>query len=566
MYKKICEYCHKEFDARVKSQRFCSNDHYTKCCICGKTIKLNSQQLRNSKTLSDFVCSKECRIQKSVNQKYIINNGNYRSEESKNKIKQTNLERYGGTGFASKQIKEKYKKTCIERYGTLKHSLNLQKRFKTNLERYNSISPLGNKDIQNNIKENNKKKYNCEYPFQNEEIHKKAILNCINTWQNNKDEILSKIKNTNLEKYGKEFAIQNNNIKNKIKQTKLERYGDPNYTNWKKANETKKKRYGTHTYNNLDKIKQTNLDRYGISYTCQLPQVIEKNKHMISNINRHFKKLLDDYNIKSNYEFKLNNMSYDLKIENTNILIELNPSYTHQSTGFRYFGKSQKDPLNKNYHIEKTKNALNNGYRCIHVFDWDNWNKIINLLKPKEKIYARNCNIKQVSDIDINKFLNEYHLQGTCRGQSIKLGLYYNNELIQVMSFGKPRYNKNYQYELLRLCTSPNYIVIGGSEKLFNYFIKNYKANSIISYCDNAKFKGDVYINLHFKLKSFGQPALHWSKGKEQITNNLLNQRGYDQLFNTNYGKGTSNYDLMIQNNWKGIYDCGQSVYIWNKE
>lgn len=50
---------------------------------------------------------------------------------------------------------------------------------------------------------------------------------------------------------------------------------------------------------------------------------------------------------------------------------------------------------------------------------------------------------------------------------------------------------------------------------------------------------------------------------KKVISNTLLNQRGYDQLFGTNYGKGTSNHDLMMQHHWRPVYDCGQGVYEW---
>jgi len=328
MYIKICEYCHKEFEARNKNQRFCNREHYANCCICDKEIKLNKQQLRNNKTLTNFVCSNKCNSQKSVNQKYIINNGKYISDKSKEKRNQTMIERYGGNGFASKELKTKYEKTSIERYGTLKNSLNLEKRYQTNLKKYGSISPFGNKNIQEKIKQTNLKKYGNINPFSNKDIQEKAHSTMIERYGNinpaSNDKIKEKIKQTNLKKYGKEYGLQAERIKNKSKQTKLERYGDPNYTNWQKANKTKEEKYGTHTWNNKEQIIKTNIERYGISYTCQLPQVIENNKHMISNINKHFKKKLDTYNIKSKYEFRIQNMSYDLKIEDTNILIELN--------------------------------------------------------------------------------------------------------------------------------------------------------------------------------------------------------------------------------------------------
>ena len=74
---------------------------------------------------------------------------------------------------------------------------------------------------------------------------------------------------------------------------------------------------------------------------------------------------------------------------------------------------------------------------------------------------------------------------------------------------------------------------------------------------------GDVYLALGFNLADPGSPSKHWSHGKKHITDNLLRQRGYDQLFGTSYGKGTSNEQLMLDNHWLPIYDCGQARFEW---
>ena len=129
------------------------------------------------------------------------------------------------------------------------------------------------------------------------------------------------------------------------------------------------------------------------------------------------------------------------------------------------------------------------------------------------------------------------------------------------MTFGTPRYNKKYDYELLRLCTNTDYRVLGGASKLFKHFIKEHPSKSIISYCDLAKFNGDVYTNIGMTVKDITQPSIIWSKDSEYIRDSLLRQRGFDQLFKTNYGKGQSNNKLMIQNGWLPVYDCGQAVY-----
>ena len=135
------------------------------------------------------------------------------------------------------------------------------------------------------------------------------------------------------------------------------------------------------------------------------------------------------------------------------------------------------------------------------------------------------------------------------------------------MTFGKPRYNKSFEYELLRLCTNSKYKVVGGANKLFKFFIEKYNPINIISYCDYSKFTGEVYERLGFKKKNNITSSCHWYNIKENkhITNNLLLQKGYDKLFGTNYGKNTSNAELMLKNKWVQIYDSGQITFTYQK-
>ena len=102
-------------------------------------------------------------------------------------------------------------------------------------------------------------------------------------------------------------------------------------------------------------------------------------------------------------------------------------------------------------------------------------------------------------------FLNNNHIQGNDKSQ-IYLGLYYNEELISVMTFGSPRIamgnkNKNYNknsYELIRFCNKLNTNVVGGASKLLKYFIKNYKPEHIFSFADLrwSNPNQNLYINI----------------------------------------------------------------------
>ena len=191
------------------------------------------------------------------------------------------------------------------------------------------------------------------------------------------------------------------------------------------------------------------------------------------------------------------------------------------------------------------------------------------MVKYHQIIYARNLEVRCVNLHDAVEFEILNHLQGSCKNQKFRLGLYdSSSKLIQLMTFGKPRYSSKYSVELLRLCTDSDYAVIGGANKLFHHFIKNYVYNadlkSIVSYCDLSKFSGNVYEKMGMRLDHVSPPAKVWSKKSDMVRDTLLRQRGYDQLFGTEYGKGTNNEELMIQNNWVPVYDCGQNVYVWN--
>lgn len=381
------------------------------------------------------------------------------------------------------------------------------------------------------------------------------------------------------EKYGVDNVFQLDSIKAKSRETKCIKYGNPNFVNPQKTKLTKLDRYKNADYVNIEKrkntliakygvshqmrscevqtkLKQTMQDRYGVDYYCITD---ECRQHLVhkkdSKPNQKFSKLLDISDIKYEREFKCSNYFYDFRIED--ILIEINPTATHNST----WGLYDKQPLDKKYHSNKTKVAVENNFRCINVWDWDDTNKIINLLIPQEKIYARKCTVQSVDKGTAESFIDKYHLQGNAKA-SIYIGLFNNDELVSIMTFGKPRYNKKYEYELVRYCSSKQ--VIGGAEKIFSYFIKQYAPQSIVSYCDLSKFTGKTYLKLGFNLKNISI-SKHWynPKTKVHITDNLLRQRGFDQLFKTNYGKGTSNEDLMLENGFVEIYDAGQATYIF---
>lgn len=185
-------------------------------------------------------------------------------------------------------------------------------------------------------------------------------------------------------------------------------------------------------------------------------------------------------------------------------------------------------------------------------------------------IGARKTIVREIDENLCDEFLNKHHLQKTCKGQKWRYGLFYNDTLIAVMTFGYPRYDKYAQYELLRLCFDGDYKVIGGSEKLFKYFIdttqpKN-QHNSIVSYCDDERFKGDVYKRLGFRCyyKPTKKQIVKYVKNGRYITAQELRLHGADQLIGTKFGKGTDNDTIMLNEGWEPIYELGSSRWYYS--
>ena len=518
---KKCKICGKEFEAINNNSRYCEECKKPKVKVCR-------------------VCGKE----------FIDRTANKSKQYCKScTTKQTNLERYGVDNvFKSEEVKQSIKDTLKNNYG-VDHPMHSDK-IKTKLNN-TSIS-----------------KYGVPWSFQSDSVKTKSLETIKQRYGVNSSQkipgVENKKKRTILSHYGSWNNYKGTMVKN-VKQTKLNRYGNPNYNNREKCKETMIQRYGPNYASDLSTLKGkttpshikvkriiTCYKKYGVPYPCMTKQCRLSGK-AVSKLNLDFGNKLKVLGCNLSYEFALENKNYDIFVK-PNILIEIDPSYTHNLTNGRY---------DRNYHLLKTQIANRNGYRCIHIFDWEDKTKILNLFNTKDKIYARKCKIKEINKQSCDEFLNKYHLQNTCKGQQVRLGLFYNDELVQVMTFGKPRYNKNYQYELLRLCSHKKYKVVGGSNKLFKYFIKTYNPQSMISYCDISKFNGEVYSKLGFKLLYTTKPNKHWSKYKHHITNNLLQQKGYDQLFKTNYGKGTNNEQLMLDSGWLPIYDCGQNVYAY---
>ena len=189
---------------------------------------------------------------------------------------------------------------------------------------------------------------------------------------------------------------------------------------------------------------------------------------------------------------------------------------------------------------------------------------ISNKLKLNTKIYARKCQIKELKYNQVKDFLIENHLQGACTSK-INLGLFYNDELVEVMTFSKPRFNRNYDYELLRLCSKRYISIIGGASKLFKYFITNHSGCSVISYANRRFSNGNIYRQLGFKELKASNPNYFYCKGDIILTRYQCQKHKLKDLYNkgilNEYDSELTEFEIMERNLYFRLYDCGNLVF-----
>lgn len=259
------------------------------------------------------------------------------------------------------------------------------------------------------------------------------------------------------------------------------------------------------------------------------------------------------------------NNELDIFLPKYNLAIEFNGLYWHSEA-------SGKD---KNYHLNKTKASNTEGIHLIHIFNhqWESKRLIIeDIIKKRlnivdKKIYARHCDLKLISYKQAETFLNENHLQGSVKS-SVNIGLYNNDTLVSVMTFGKPRNKSKGEYELYRFCNKLGYSIIGGASKILKFFEREYNSPSIISYCDLSIFTGELYHSLGFKLSHISQPNyFYFLQGREHEVfsrNKFMKHKLKDLL--ENYDDKLSEYQNMLNNKYLRYYDCGNMVFIKNEK
>ena len=629
--KQICQWCGLEFDAKNSQQKICNREHYATCKICGKTFPVSRSSIINKSVKQ--TCSKECcnKLKQQTNLERYGATWIQKTDEFKSKIKRTNLEKYGVENvFQSTSIQEKMKNTMIQRYGVenaLQNPDLLAKSRRTCKEHYGVENCMSNNDIQQKAQDTMMKKYGVRFPIQSSEIMNKIQQTNLkkygvkNVFENS--DIQDKARHTMLERYGASTTLQSKELTSKVQDTMQKKYGSSyalRVDSFKqKLVDTCKQRYGVNhpssirmtdfsKYDEWTKFKSdpifyiqthwvndkptrielsdqlgvdlTSIDKiihsYSLEYLIKYPK-----SHMEEDIIQTLLGFKSDLQIVRNTKSIISPMELDVYLPEYNLAIECNPTYTHNSSFSTCWNNN---PTDKNYHKIKSELCKNKGIFLFHIFgyEWSYKKDIIksmlrNLIHCNQfKVYARNCHIERISYQTCKTFLDQNHRQGNTNAP-IRYGLFYNQDLVSVMCFGKLRstvgHTNNLQsdcYELVRFCSKLNISVIGGASKLFKQFLIDFNPSEIRSFSDVAHTSGNIYYILGFKPSHITTPNYTWVN----INTNKAYNRMNTQKSKLKHFLNDDSIDVTMQtekqimesHNFVQVYDSGTQLWIYSND
>ena len=260
----------------------------------------------------------------------------------------------------------------------------------------------------------------------------------------------------------------------------------------------------------------------------------------------------------------LNGMEIDIFIPPLKLGIEYNGLRWHSEE----FGKDHR------YHLDKLNKCNEKGIKLIHIFEdeWVNHREICESklkqicgLNTNPKIYARKCEIREISDkTEAYEFLDKNHIQGrtVC---TIALGAYYQNNLIGVMTFKK---EKEGYWDLNRFATDINYQCVGIGGKLFKYFTRNYPFIEIKSFADRrwtTDPTNNLYTKLGFAFDSFVPPT-YWYHNPKINPYIRFHKFGFrKQHLHKQYGLPLTMTEREMTKTlgYTRIWDCGLIKYVY---
>lgn len=603
MYDKICLECGQPFQARLKTERYCNRPHIKTCEVCGKEYEAPKHSLNPNKL--HYTCSKECANKTK---------GQHKLTTVTCKLCGTEFQSHSERACFCSNVHYSTCEVCGESFEIPRRLYNAIPRTcsgecmgKLSSKIQQSFSCEKKQQIRDKMKNTCKARYGVQYYSQTDEFvarHKQTCLDKYGVDSYTKtSEYLDKTKATSQKRYGADFYAQTEDKKIKTRATCLEKYGVDNpgkvgaHILDKMSEPAKLKELMKFRENPSEYIKTQFAERPTLRHLSDKLGIQESsvgeyiNRLKLQSLVRYTYSAMED----ELYQFLLSILPANAKIiRNTfrvitpyeldiylpdhDFAIECDPTITHNSSLPGW--SSNDNPKSKVYHKMKTDLCEEKGIFLYHIFgyDWSHHKDVVKSMIQNalgctpDKIFARNCEVRDVDYTTAQEFSSDNHRQGPAPAK-IRLGLYHKGELVSLMTFGKMRHsigtgndNLNDCYELVRFCSKLNTSVVGGAQKLFKYFLNTYNPTQIRSFSDRAHTKGNLYQVLGFTKLRSSDPGYVWVNLKTDRSVSRLNaQKQNIQKFlkDESLDLSRTEVELMIEHGYVQVFDSGTITWEW---
>ncbi len=495
----------------------------------------------------------------------------------------------------------------LRKYDIHKSSqLHVESRMKANIRKTGTANPHASKEALEKKKKTNLERYGVDSILCKNEIKQKGMLKKYGVAHPQQvNQVREKTKNTFRERYGSDYYLQTDEFKEVAARTNLEKYGARNVFELKEFQEVaakkREEKYGhsiiakVHIHDEehitkefwMEKFVDSNRNAFDVGKCCEYHNItpstvfrylkdlnIEVRTKYSSIKELEIKKFLTDLDVTVDHKNRkiINPQELDLYLPDFKLAIEYDGLLFHSSGTCSKVYKNTEP----RYHVSKTNKCEKQGVQLFHIFEneWLDpvkkgiWKSLItSKVKKQERIFARKTTVKKISGGDAYLFCETNHLQGGIMSL-INYGLFYNEELVAVMTFNPPRYNNNYDWELIRYCSKKYLTVVGGASKLLSHFRKEHKG-SIISYANRRWSTGGLYKALGFTMINVSPPNYFYFKTRDgggiidyTLYSRIKFQKHKLKELLKNYDPSLSEKENMFLNGYRAIYDCGNLVYV----
>ena len=512
---------HPWFQSAYNALSFASKGIYepVKCMACGKELRIDNA--REGKKY----CSGKCAMN---------------AVETKEKTKITMRERYGcDAPMQIQSAKDLQRKTMMKRYGaacTLSSDVLKEKVKKTVLEKYGVDHICKLENVRKKIKETCRERYGVDHYAQTDEFREQSSR-------------LNRHKGYEIIKTWKDYVVP--------------LFSEDEYEGMQGVHHGKVYRWKCVKCGNEFDFSAHSTGVHGELGTCfpVCPHCHKKGTVSFEEV-----QMLDF--IKSIYGGKIIENAHDvippyeldIYVPEKKVAIEFDGLYWHCE-----------DKRGMHYHDDKTRKCIENGIQLVHVFE-DEWIKNMEIVKDRissilgicgRRVFARNCDVRIIGHKTSNDFLCKNHLQGGDTAP-IRYGLFFGDELVSVMTFGKPRFSDKYDFELVRFASKIGMHVVGGASKMFSAFRKEH-AGSVVSYADRRYSNGHLYEAIGFVFDHVSKPNYWWFKNKNKLGRYECQKHLLGKVLGEKFDSTLSESENMKRNGYRKIYDCGNIVYVYQE-